>query len=241
MNFQWIWIHSPITLISNVTQTNKLSQRKNEKGIGYRGGQKYYNFCCKLKNDDSFRHDTYMTINREAKGPLNHGLSVARYLQKKFSQIYWKLPFCKGWIIQKFKYFVKSTVQPISKMLIFDGKNLTFWEFHVLKVQNSLYLKICKLQDLQFWQILYTYNVIFGQNLSNFHVEFHKNCQITMLQKLWKCEVKAWLCWNLIILLSPQFYARSNIGDFKRSKNVIFGNFRDSDLWILVDFGLETS
>ena len=85
--FQWRWIHSPITLISNVTQTNKLSQRKNEKGIGYRGGQKYYNFCCKLKNDDSFRHDTYMTINREAKGPLNHGVSVARYLQEKCSQI----------------------------------------------------------------------------------------------------------------------------------------------------------
>ena len=104
----WIFIECEFTLISNVTQTNKLSQRKNEKGIGYRGGQKYYNFCCKLKNDDSFRHDTYMTINREAKGPLNHGLSVARYLQK--------------------------------------------------------------------------------------------NCQIfanfTMLQKLWKCEVKAWLCWK---------------------------------------------
>ena len=63
--------------------------------------------------------------------------------------------------------------------------------------------------------------------------------QITMLQKLSKCVVKAWLCWNLIILPPIWFYAKSDFGELKQSKNVFFGNFRDSDLWILVNLGLE--
>ena len=64
--------------------------------------------------------------------------------------------------------------------------------------------------------------------------------RITMLQKLWKCEVKAWLCWNLVILLPLSFYVKSNLGKFKPSKNVIFGSFRDSELWHLVNLGLES-
>ena len=62
----------------------------------------------------------------------------------------------------------------------------------------------------------------------------------TMLQKLSKCEVKAWLCWNLIILPPLRFYVKSNFGELKRSKNVIFGNFRDSELWNLLNLGLES-
>ena len=50
----------------------------------------------------------------------------------------------------------------------------------------------------------------------------------TMLQKLSKCEVKTWLCWNLILLPPLRFYVKSYFGEFRRSKNVIFGNFR---LW----------
>ena len=61
-----------------------------------------------------------------------------------------------------------------------------------------------------------------------------------MLQKLSKCEVKAWLCWNLMILLPLRFYVKSNFGKCKRSKNVIFCNFRDSEVWILVNLGLES-
>ena len=53
----------------------------------------------------------------------------------------------------------------------------------------------------------------------------------TMLKKLSKCEVKAWLCCNLIILQSLWFYVKSNVDEFKRSKNVIFGNFRGSEFW----------
>ena len=48
----------------------------------------------------------------------------------------------------------------------------------------------------------------------------------TMLQKLSKCEVKAWLCWNLIILPPLLFWVKSNFGKLKWSKNVIFGNLR---------------
>ena len=62
----------------------------------------------------------------------------------------------------------------------------------------------------------------------------------TMLQKLSNSEVKAWLCWNLIILLSLWFYVKSNFSEFKRSKNDVFGNFRDSKLWIWVNLGLES-
>ena len=52
----------------------------------------------------------------------------------------------------------------------------------------------------------------------------------TELQKLSKCEVNAWLCWNLIILPPLWFYVKSNFGELKGSKNVIFGYFR---LWTL--------
>ena len=62
----------------------------------------------------------------------------------------------------------------------------------------------------------------------------------TMLQKFSKCEVKAWLCWNLIILPPLIFYEKSNFGELKRSINVIFGNFRDSRLWTLVNLGLKS-
>ena len=67
-----------------------------------------------------------------------------------------------------------------------------------------------------------------------------ENIQFTMLQKLSKCEVKAWLCWNLIILPPLRIYVKSNFGKFKRSKNVIFGSFRDSEIWILLNLGLES-
>ena len=54
---------------------------------------------------------------------------------------------------------------------------------------------------------------------------------VTMLQKLSNCEVKAWLCWSMIILQSLRFYVKSNFGEFKQRKNVIFGNFIGSEFW----------
>ena len=88
---------------------------------------------------------------------------------------------------------------------------------------------------------------LFKQKLicHTFVTELSKNERIlrivsTMLQKLSKCEVKAWLCWNLMILPPLRFCVKSHFGEFKRSKNVIYGNFRDAELWLLVNLGLES-
>ena len=61
-----------------------------------------------------------------------------------------------------------------------------------------------------------------------------------MLQKLSKCEVKPWLCWNVFMLPPLRFYMKSNFGNFKRSINVNFGNFRDCEFGNLVNLGLES-
>ena len=39
-----------------------------------------------------------------------------------------------------------------------------------------------------------------------------------------------------MILLPLRFYVKSNFGEFERSKNVIFGNSRGSELWIFGKF-----
>ena len=44
-----------------------------------------------------------------------------------------------------------------------------------------------------------------------------------MLQNLSKCEDKVPGCGNFTIGLPHRFYVKSNLGEFKRSKNVIFG------------------
>ena len=67
---------------------------------------------------------------------------------------------------------------------------------------------------------------------------FFPNC--TMLQKLSKCEVKAWLCWSLIILLTLRFYVKSNLGEFKRCKYVILANLETLNFEFLVHLGLES-
>ena len=54
------------------------------------------------------------------------------------------------------------------------------------------------------------------------------------------CEIEAWLCWNLMILLLLRFCVKSDFGEFKRSINVIYGIFRDAKLLILVNLGLES-
>ena len=61
-----------------------------------------------------------------------------------------------------------------------------------------------------------------------------------MLQKLSKCEVKAWLCWNLFYLPPLRLYVKSNFGEFQQSKNVNFGNFRNCELGILVNLRLDS-
>ena len=44
---------------------------------------------------------------------------------------------------------------------------------------------------------------------------------------------------HTIILQTLRFYVKSHFGEFKRSKNVIFGNFRVSELWNLVNLELK--
>ena len=47
------------------------------------------------------------------------------------------------------------------------------------------------------------------------------------------------LIWSFHDFTATQTYVKSNFGELKRSKIVIFGNFRDSELRNLVDLGLE--
>ena len=59
--------------------------------------------------------------------------------------------------------------------------------------------------------------------------------QSTMLQKFSKCEVKAWLCWNLIILPPLRFWREITFWRIQTVHNV-----KDAELCILVNLGLES-
>ena len=48
-----------------------------------------------------------------------------------------------------------------------------------------------------------------------------------------------WKFCNLLCL-QLRFCVKSNIGEFKQSKNVIFGTFRASEFWFLVNLALES-
>ena len=67
-------------------------------------------------------------------------------------------------------------------------------------------------------------------NLWNQNRIHNSSLLCTMLQKLSKCEVEAWLCWK-IILSALKFYVKSDVGVFKQFKNVIFSNYRVSKSW----------
>ena len=60
-----------------------------------------------------------------------------------------------------------------------------------------------------------------------------------MLQKLSKYEVKATRYGHFSNLLPLRFYVKSNFCELKRSKNVIFANFRNSDFLNWVNLGHE--
>ena len=106
--------------------------------------------------------------------------------------------------------------------------------FQNVKLSSTIKEFICHsiLLELNFGEFKQSKNVIFGKKI---HESFLWLC--TMLQELSKCEVKARLCWNMIILPSLQFYVKSNFDEFKRFKNVIFDNFRNTELWIFGKFG----
>ena len=140
--------------------------------------------------------------------------------ENQFCKIFF---FCSWlWIVSILlpSYFCKSEKEPFLSHL---GHNLDSNHFPFL---TPIYLNEHS-------------NFVIIISSSLFLILFSLSKQNTLLQKLSKCEVEAWLCWNLIILLPLRFLVKSNFGKFIQSKNVIFGNFRGSELWILVNLGLE--
>ena len=120
--------------------------------------------------------------------------------------------------------------------------NFVAW-FSVVESIATLCLMIfCKMFDFVQWIEIWTYSFfVTGAIRISWSIGKIKSySHSTMLQKLSKCEVKAWLCWNMITLLPLQFYVKSNFSEFKWSKNVLYGNIRDAELWILVNLGLQS-
>ena len=81
----------------------------------------------------------------------------------------------------------------------------------------------------------------------NFRAQLERGtiCQFlthfTMLQKVSKCEVKAWLCWNLIILPLLQFYVKLNFGEFKNGPKMSFLAISETlNFEFLLNLGLES-
>ena len=73
--------------------------------------------------------------------------------------------------------------------------------------------------------------VVFSKTSNNVWQLGKSKFSNNFLGKLSKCEVKAWLCWNLITLLPLPYYVKSNFGGYKQFKYVNFGIFRGSEFW----------
>ena len=99
--------------------------------------------------------------------------------------------------------------------------------FETLDWPTLISRKIWLTEKLSYFHTLWK---VLCNNWKHFTRLENRDIHCTMLQKLSKCEVKAWLYWNLIILPPLRFYVKSNFSEFKRSKNVNFSNFRDSEL-----------
>ena len=109
---------------------------------------------------------------------------------------------------------------------------------------KKLIIFLCANADIFMCPVCISYYSFAAVAAKNWRSKAHKSVfqrpQPTMLQKFSKCKFKAWLCWNLIILPPLRFCMKSHFGEFKRSKNVIHDNFRDAELWILVNLWLES-
>ena len=133
----------------------------------------------------------------------------------------------KVWI---FKYLsaiqilreINFEVSGISKTAIFailGAVNFVhLGNFTLAKVQKCIKNQIQSLCMCVKWLILHFKN---PQNWFHVKSEWQKNHEIstlcTMLQKISKCEVKVWLCWNLMILPPLQFCVKLNFGKFIKS------------------------
>ena len=106
---------------------------------------------------------------------------------------------------------------------------------------------------LKKWEIYYHWYPIHWKILPEIH-SFVTIMKSMFLKKVWEwIFVQYPLCSRYfqnvklsldfvesLILLPPlQFYVKTDFGDFRRSKNVIFCNLMASELWTLVNLGLE--
>ena len=81
----------------------------------------------------------------------------------------------------------------------------------------------------------------FGRGFPNLPIDLYLQMEkrwvviikCTMLQKLSKCEVKAVLCGYFTICLPLRFYVKSNFGEFKQPKNVIFDHLETQNFEFL--------
>ena len=91
----------------------------------------------------------------------------------------------------------------------------------ILVYYKSPYSRDCEIVKFvwswKFFQRLISHKIWVTENCSNFHTVTaehlfpsgsHTKMVYTMLQKFSKCEVKDWLCWNLIILPSATLILR---------------------------------
>ena len=113
--------------------------------------------------------------------------------------------------------------------------------FSLLKVQKFIKIKIQSLWSLngKFWDSEWIRQLWCHVKTQWQPTKYEQNQpiwrisspQFTMLQKLSKCEVKAWLCWKIIF--SPlRFYVKSNFGELKQSKLSFFDILVVLNFWI---------
>ena len=132
-------------------------------------------------------------------------------------------------------YLIWNIVKPIdgfvSKEMFlnaFSPVNLLFQSnWYLIPKQISASLSFAILTTDWQWQVDLASS--YHKSVSGYGLE------LTMLQKLSKCEVKACLYWNWTTLPPLQFCVKSNFEKFKRTKNIIFGNFIGSEFWLLVN------
>ena len=121
-------------------------------------------------------------------------------------------------LVSEFECKIEDGVWLVLQHIFIDSSHNTDW---IIMQTESYYVKKTKLTDSLVagkkakiikkcwvlnigWETLSFTNFFCQTHMSTFLFTHH-----TMLQKLSKCEVKAWLCRSLIILLPLRFYVKS--------------------------------
>ena len=115
--------------------------------------------------------------------------------------------------------YLLSFFSPFSRGAFIPHCFVTVWKFKIF-LSQIFYVKLL---------------LIISESQSNYQIGNY----CTMLQKLSKCEVKAWLCWNLIILPPLRILRVIKFWCIQMVQKCYFWQFRDSELWNLVYLALE--